>query len=183
VPIYFFCTHSPVSQRQTRTVLWSEAEAPGIDDLLPMGFLKACGPPLAKILAAVATASFQISYFPKRFRQAGIIVVRKPGKTEAEMHTASGWRPIVLLSTIGKVIEAAMKMKIAGIAEEKGLLPESQMGNRPGRSTDLAIRLVTEAVYTAWTYKANTSLLQLDIKRVFDTVNHIRLLYTPSRAL
>ena len=52
------------------------------------------------------------------------------------------------------------------------------MGNRKNRNTELAIRMVTEAVYTAWKRHAVASLLQLDIKGAFDMVNHIRLLDT-----
>jgi retron-type reverse transcriptase len=37
-------------------------------------------------------------------------------------------------------------------------------------------------VYTAWKHGATTSLLQLDIKGAFDTVNHIRLLDTLRQA-
>jgi retron-type reverse transcriptase len=33
-------------------------------------------------------------------------------------------------------------------------------------------------MYIAWRYKVVASLLQLDIKGTFDTVNHTRLLYT-----
>ena len=50
------------------------------------------------------------------------------------------------------------------------------MGNRKERSTELAIWVVTDAVFTAWANKAVASLLQLDIKGAFDTVNYIRLL-------
>jgi hypothetical protein len=52
------------------------------------------------------------------------------------------------------------------------------MGNRPERSTDLAIKLVVDATHIAWRHKAVASLLQLDIKGAFDTVNHTRLLHT-----
>ena len=52
------------------------------------------------------------------------------------------------------------------------------MGNRLERSTDLAIKLVVDATHVAWSHGAVASLLQLDIKGAFDTVNHTRLLHT-----
>ena len=58
------------------------------------------------------------------------------------------------------------------------MLPNGQMGNRPGRSTETAIRLVTDAVETAWSHGAVASLLQLDIKGAFDTVLYARLTHT-----
>jgi hypothetical protein len=64
-----------------------------------------------------------------------------------------------LLSTIGKLIERVIGSCIADTAESQGLLPEGQAGNRKGQSTELAIRLVTEAVRTAWSCRAVASLL------------------------
>jgi hypothetical protein len=68
-----------------------------------MGFLKACGEPLYRVLARIAQASLRAEYFPRRFRDAKVITLRKPGKTAAQLEVAGGWRPIALLSTIGKV--------------------------------------------------------------------------------
>jgi hypothetical protein len=107
-----------------------------------------------------------------------VVVLHKPGKTVAQQQTAGAYRPISLLSAIGKVLETAISWRIATAAESQGLLPETQMGNRPERSTDLAIKLVVDATHTAWRHGAIASLLQLDIKGAFDTVNHTRLLHT-----
>jgi Reverse transcriptase (RNA-dependent DNA polymerase)/Endonuclease-reverse transcriptase len=156
-------------------------KAPGLDDL-PTGFLRACGKPLAEIIATTANACLKLEYFPERFRCAEVVVLAKPGKTGKIVHTPGAYRPIALLSTIGKVIEKIMGDRIAAAAEKHNLLPQGQMGNRPGRSTELAIRMVTDAAYTAWKHGATTSLLQLDIKGAFDTVNHIRLLDTLRKA-
>ena len=152
-------------------------KAPG-PDLLPTGFLKACKGPLAKLLAKLATASLRLEHFPTQFRAAKVVVLRKPGKTIAQQQTAGAYRPISLLNAIGKVIETAFSRRFAAAAEVQGLLPETQMGNRPQRSTDLAIKLVVDATHTAWTHGAVATLLQLDIKGAFDTVDHTRLLHT-----
>jgi hypothetical protein len=147
-------------------------------DLLPTGFLKACKGPLAKLLAQIATACLQLEHFPTQFRAAKVVVLRKPGKTIARQQTAGAYRPISLLNSLGKVLETAISKRIAAAAESQGLLPETQMGNRPERSTDLAIKLVVDTTHTAWRHRAIASLLQLDIKGAFDTVNHTCLLHT-----
>jgi exonuclease III len=151
--------------------------APG-NDLLPTGFLKACGPPLHRILAALATRCFQLEWFPARLKQAKTVVLAKPGKTPAAYKTPAGYRPIALLPAIGKAIEAILAGRITQAAELHNLLPDEQMGNRRGRSTELAVRLVVSQVQEAWRQKATASLLQLDVSGAFDTVNHIRLLHT-----
>ncbi len=163
-----------ITQIISSTGAW---KAPGRDNL-PTGFLKMCGQPLAKAIAKIANASLACEYFPKRFRCANVVVLRKPGKSAKAQRTPGAYRPIALLSAIGKVIETAISRRIAKAAEEHSLLPNGQMGNRPARSTELAIRVVTEAVHTAWQHGAVASLLQLDIKGAFDTVNHTRMLDT-----
>ena len=70
------------------------------------------------------------------------MVLQKPGKPLATYKTPRGYRPIALLPTIGKVIEAVVARRITTTAEAYGLLPVEQMGNRAYRSIELAIRLV-----------------------------------------
>jgi hypothetical protein len=106
------------------------------------------------------------------------VVLQKPEKTPETYQTPGGYRPIALLPTVGKVIEALVAKRITSAAEAYGLLPAEQMGNREHRSTELAIRLVVAQVQEAWRQKATASLLQLDISGAFDTVNHTRLLAT-----
>ena len=126
----------------------------------------------------ISEDSFRLKYFPQCFRSAQVVVLRKPGKMLQQQRQAGAWRPISLLSYIGKIIEALIGDRIADKAEAMGLLPEGQMGNRRQRSTELAIRVVTETVHTAWKLGRSTSLLQLDLKGAFDTVNHDLLLDT-----
>jgi hypothetical protein len=174
-----FSVDQVVKEAEIATILKTTGawKAPG-PDLLPTGFLKACKAPLARLLAELATACLQLEHYPTQFRAANVVVLRKPGKTVAQQQTAGAYRPISLLNAMGKVIEKAISSRIAAAAEAQGLLPETQMGNRPERSTDLAIKLVVDATHTAWRHGAVASLLQLDIKGAFDTVNHTRLLYT-----
>ena len=152
-------------------------KAPG-EDLLPMGLLKACGAPLAEVLALLATRCLELGWFPNRFKRAKTVVLPKPGKAPPVYQTPGGYRPIALLPTLGKVIESVVARKVTQTAEVNGLLPDEQMGNRAHRSTELAVRLVVAQVQEAWRQKGAASLLQLDISGAFDTVNHTRLLAT-----
>jgi hypothetical protein len=73
----------------------------------------------------------------------------KPEKTGKIVHTPDVYRLIALFSAIGNIIEKIMGDRIATAAERHNLLPQGQMGNRPGRLTELAIRMITDAIYTA----------------------------------
>ena len=77
-------------------------KCPGSDEI-PNRFLQAMGEPLIKALQALITAVFKVNYYPKRFRAARTIVLRKPSKPDYS--DPGAWRPIALLSTLGKVIE------------------------------------------------------------------------------
>jgi len=149
-------------------------KAPG-NDSIPNDFLKAMGLPLAKAVAAIATACWKTGHYPQRFRQARTVVLRKPGKESYE--TPGAWRPIALLNTIGKLIEAITAKRIQDVAERHGLFPSTQMGARKARSTETALELLTEQIHTVWKSPNHVgSMLSLDLSGAFDTVNPIRLL-------
>ena len=78
------------------------------------------------------------------------MVLQKPGKTSETYRTPGGYRPIALLPTVGKVIEALVAKRVTEAVEAYSLLPAEQMGNREHRSTELAVRLVVVQVYEAW---------------------------------
>jgi len=164
------------SREEVETVLKSSRpfKAPGRDGI-PTGFLKALGPRVAEAIANLASACWKHSHYPQQFKEARTIVLRKPRKP---IYTDLGaWRPIALINTIGKVIEALIARRLSAIAKEYHLLPDIQMGGRKGRSTETALELLTEQIHTIWTSKKHVAtLLSIDISGAFDTVNHIRLL-------
>ncbi|KPM42380.1 hypothetical protein AK830_g4172 [Neonectria ditissima] len=133
---------SEISEALSKIRSW---KAPG-EDGIPAGFLKACGKPFILVLTEIVNASIAIGHFPTHFRTAIVTVIPKANKTPAQQRTASGWRPISLLNVIGKIIETVISQRIATTAEAKGLLPSGQMGNRPRKSTELALAVVVEAV-------------------------------------
>src|SRR5208282_1297524 len=97
------------------TSVW---KAPGTD-LLPSGFLKACGLPLSRIMTKLTNASFKLEYFSRRFRLAEVVVFRKAGKSIKVQRIPGVYRTIAFLSILGKVIETAMCRRIARAAEEQ----------------------------------------------------------------
>jgi hypothetical protein len=117
-------------------------------------------------------SSFNAAYFPRRFKIAKITVLPKPNKTIAQKATPGAWRPISLLNIVGKVVKAAFARRITDVAEAKHLLPDGQMGNRRGRSTDLAVRMIIEAATEARKNGGIALLLQLNIKKAFNAVHH-----------
>jgi hypothetical protein len=65
--------------------------------------------------------------------------LRKPGK--GDYSAPAAWRPIAVLCTLEKVLEAVIACRITALSGEHGLLPPQPMGARPGRSTDTALEM------------------------------------------
>jgi hypothetical protein len=74
-------------------------KAPG-EDLLPMGLLKACGKPLAQVLAILATRCLELGWFPNWCKRAKTVVLPKSGKVPPVYHTPGGYRICVANSTL-----------------------------------------------------------------------------------
>src|SRR3954451_20252995 len=88
-----------------------------------------------------------------------VVVLPKPGKTPSRKELAGAWRPISLLNCMGKVLETIIAARLAEVAEDNGLLPEGQPGNRRGRSTEVPVRFAVTAIRTAWAWGGKASLL------------------------
>lgn len=143
---------------------------------VPNTFLKAMGPWLVDALHQIAQACLDWEYYPKVFKVARTVALRKPGK--GDYQAAKAWRPIALLETVGKVIEAVIATKIRDFAEDNQLLPDAQMGARRGRSTETAVASLLARIRAAWSADgAIASVLALDVSGAFDRVIRDRLVW------
>lgn len=103
----------------------------------------------------------------QKFKTARTVALHKPGKGDYQLPKA--WRPIALLETVGKVIEAVIAACIHNFAECMGLLPEAQMGARQGCSTETAITSLLAQIQASWdSGGAVASVLSLDVSGDFD---------------
>ncbi|XP_044717870.1 reverse transcriptase (RNA-dependent DNA polymerase) domain-containing protein [Hirsutella rhossiliensis] len=103
-----------------------------------------------------------------------IIPLRKPDKGDYTL--AKAWRPISLLSTLGKILEAVVAERISYAAEAQGLLPANHFGARKRRSADQALVLLQERIYKAWRTGRVLSLISFDVKGAYNGVCKERML-------
>jgi hypothetical protein len=85
------------------------------------------------------------------------------------------YRPISLLNTLGKLLEAVMARRLSYLAEKHSLLPNSQFGGRPGRTTELALLVLSSAIDQAWYKHKVVTLIAFDLKGAFNGVNKVGL--------
>ena len=142
--------------------------APG-EDGLPTLVWKHLWKYLGKLITRIFTSSINLGYHPTRWRRAKIVVLRKPGKPD---YSAPGaYRPISLLNTLGKLLEAVMARRLSYFAETHGLLPDTQYGGRPGRTTEQALLVLANAIDRAWYKQKVVTLVAFDLKGAFNGVN------------
>ncbi|KAJ8147384.1 hypothetical protein LV165_008823 [Aspergillus fumigatus] len=146
--------------------------APGEDEI-PTLVWKHLWKYLQSAITHIFRKSVELGYYPKRWKQARIVVLRKPGKPD---YTVPGaYRPISLLNTLGKILEAVMARRLLFWAETYKLLPETQFGGRPGRNTEQALLVLANAVDRAWSRSKVVTLVAFDLKGAFNRVNKTSL--------
>jgi len=148
-------------------------KAPGQDGL-PTVVWKQVWPVVKDRVLKLFQMSLDQGILPRQWKQAKIIPLKKPGKGDYTI--ARNWRPISLLSTLGKILESVVAERISYMVETYGLLPTNHFGARKKRSTEQALLLLQEHIYKAWRSGKVLSLISFDIKGAYNGVCKERLL-------
>ena len=93
-------------------------------------------------------ASLDHGYCPQHFRRSVTVCLRKPGKGDYSI--PKNYRPIALLSTLGKALESILANRLAWAAETHGLLPNLHLEGRRGISSEAAVHVLVELIHKAW---------------------------------
>lgn len=148
-------------------------KAPGGDGL-PVVVWKQLWPSVKHQVVALFRASLEQGTLPEQWRHAKIIPLKKPDKPDYAV--AKAWRPISLLSTLGKVLESVVAERISHAVETYGLLPTNHFGARKQRSAEQALMLLQEQIYAAWRGRRILSLVSFDVKGAYNGVCKARLI-------
>ena len=103
--------------------------------------------------------------YPTEWRESITVVLRKPGKPSYEDPRA--YQPIALLNTLGKLFSTIATDKISYFCESRNLLPPTQFGGRPARTTTDSMLLLTHTIKESWRKRKVASVLFLDVQGVF----------------
>lgn len=85
----------------------------------------------------------------------------------------NGWRPIVLLSSLRKLLEAIIAQRLRELAAQHNLLPAAQFGSM-GQCTTKALRKLMDPVYSAWCRDLCATLLSIYNNGAYDRVDRGR---------
>lgn len=141
-------------------------------DNISTKILKSNSLALSKPLLHIINLILDQGIYPDILKKSIITPIFKSGDKDKK----ENYRPIAVTSTLNKIFEKCLKMRLCGFLEKKGLLSATQFGFRSGMGTDNALQGVTDFVNKNFNEGYKTIGIFIDLARAFDTVNHSLLL-------
>ena len=118
-------------------------------------------------LLSLLNQSFREGVCASSWKLGEIIPLPKPGKD----HKLTGsFRPINLLSVIGKLMERIIKARLEYFLESNHKLDTNQAGFRRGRSTVEQVARLTQTIYDGFEDGLRTLVVYIDFSRAYDKV-------------
>lgn len=154
-------------QEVEKAILGAGNTTPGKDEI-PTPVLRLGWPLLKKHVFKLFQACIQIGYHPSCFRTAILAILSKPNK--ADRSSPRSYRPIALLSVLGKGLERLVAKRMSWVAIKYNVLAPQQFGALPLRSSVDLTTCLTHDIETALNQGLTASVLTLDVKGAFDAV-------------
>ena len=148
------------------------AKANGLDNI-PARLLKECPDLISDSLTQIFNKSIKSGIFPGDWKRARVTPLYK---NSGERTDPSNYRPISVIPIIAKLIERVVYDQLHKYLIDNKLLSQYQSGFRSLHSTVTALLEVTDS----WAWNIDQGLVNsvvfLDLKKAFDTVDHDILL-------
>lgn len=125
-------------------------------------------------LNLIFNSCLKLGYFPKSWKISKVIAISKPGKDSS---LAKNYRPISLLSCLGKIFEKLISHKLRAHTQRNNIIPKCQFGFQPGLSTTHQLDRLKKDIISSRNLKKSTGLVLLDSEKAFDTIWHKALIY------
>lgn len=117
-------------------------------------------------LRALYNSCMRLGYFPRAWKRATVITLRKPGKEDYSRPNA--YRPIGLLPVLGKVLEKMLCSRLLWNLGRENKLSPRQYGFFPQRGTEDALYDAISMIRDELNKKRIVALVSLDIEGAFD---------------
>lgn len=159
---------APLTDKEIETAAMNmnKWKAPG-QDKLPVVVWQKLWPVIGTTICNIFRTSVRLGYIPNQWKVAKIIPLRKPDRDYTQPNS---YRPISLLSTLGKILEATVATRISHLVETNDLLPQNHFGARRRRSGEQALNILIEKIYEAWRNQKVLSLVSFDVKGAYNGV-------------
>ena len=118
----------------------------------------------------VANACINLGHWPDYFKCLSMIIIPKPNKSSYDH--AKMFCSIVLLNTLGKLIEKVIAERIQFTVVENNFIHPCQLGGLKFKSTIDAGVTLTYIVRSRWAKGKSTSTFAFNISQFFPSLNH-----------
>ena len=118
----------------------------------------------------ITDSYINLGYWPEYFKTSSTIIISKPNKPSYDKPNA--FCPIVLLNTLGKLIEKVIADRLQFTVVNNNFIHPSQLGGLKFKSTSDAGIALTHIVQSGWAKGKSTSSLAFDISQFFPSLNH-----------
>ena len=146
----------------------SHSKSMGLDGI-GASTLKLAAPAIADSITYISNLSIKTKSFLGKWKETKVTPIFKKGKTD----DCSNYRPISVLPILSKFLEK--HVCLYDFLQDNKLLLDTQFGYRKHHSCQTALITLTEEIYNAIQSGNLFGLLQLDISKAFDLVNHTLL--------
>ena len=142
------------------------------EDGISNEILKCCSPIVDEYIAIAFDKCILEKTYPTCFKLANVIPLHKKG----DKSDPANYRPISLLSSLGKLFEKLLHKRMVKFCEKEKILTSTQFDFRSKRSCVDAISTVTEYIRTEIDRKSIGQICFIDLQKAFDTLDHNILL-------
>lgn len=155
--------HNTISSLKMR-----KTPGPGEDGIHNI-FIKNFTLAIRMIILMIMNACFEKSLFPNKWKSASIFRIPKIGKDQT---LPTGYRPISLLSNLGKLLEKLLLLRLNKFVRDKNIVKNHQFGFRDNHSTTQQLIRLSKFASIGFNNDKSTGALSLDIENAFDTTRH-----------
>lgn len=148
----------------------SRDKAPG-EDYITNNMVKDNIDLFAPILRRLASTIFSSGRFPEGLKSSNLVLIHKKGRKD----DIENFRPISLLSTIGKLIEKIIVRELKQHLDKNSILNKKQYGFQEGKSTETALMALQDIIGPEVDKGNHPVGIFVDLSRAFNTIPHSRL--------
>lgn len=137
------------------------------EDGITYSVLKLCADNTVSKICDVLNQCLEENVFPKQWKSAKVRMLPKPQKDHSK---AVSYRPISLLSCLGKILERYIYIYLIKELNGKKFFKDIQAGYSKGRSPQEHLFRLTQSIMNGFKKRDCTVGLFLDVKAAFDSV-------------
>jgi len=166
----------PFSKEEFRQALikYNNSLAPGPDKLMWRHLKTILKQDVCLIhIINIVDMCINLEHWPNHFKRSSTVIIPKLNKQAYD--SPKSFQPIVLLNTLGKLIEKVIVDRLQFHIVKNDFIHSSQLGGLKFKSTSDVGVVLTHVIHSGWVKNRTTSILAFDIAQFFPSLNHYLL--------